>query len=276
MKDHIENCNTTSDMYETLNPNNQKDFDKDNINSYSWNVALRGFIDKDDKLDITSWDIYYPAKLVDREPSPLLNINTEQTVKHLETLAKKAFSNAYKETEVTKAAEKMIAYTKNTAALNYIFNKSQGETESIRDAEIALKLNSIHRRLSSLKILDIAVCGCNSVGAVITSAHILTISLDRESFLLFSKLVSKSKFFKEAVSASNGRLLYKFNIKVYDKHELNMDQTLSNYSDIFVKWYLSLCSEENSRVLNIDAISELATRLFDDDWCQLDSIMYQK
>ena len=158
------------------------------------------------------------------------------------------------------------------------------ETNKDGELEIVLKLSSVPKRLDidsyqkilNFKTLDIAVCGCNSAGAVITSTHILTISLDMESFLLFSKLVSKSKFFKEAVSASNGRLLYKFNIKVYDKHKLNMDQTLSNYSDIFVKWYLSLCSEENSEVLNIDAISDLATRLFDDDWCQLDSIIYQK
>ncbi len=250
MKDNIENL----DMLKALNPNNQKDFDGDNISGYSWNVwnvASRGFIDKDGKLNVTSWDICDSVKsVVDREPSPLLNMNTEQTVKHIGTLVEKAFSDIYK--------------------------KSQEKTEAIRDKEIAFEISSLLERLDTdscrkllnFKTIDIAVYGCNSSGAVITSAHVLTLSMDIEGFLLFNKLVSKSKFFKEAVSASNGRLLYKFNIKVYDKHELNMNQTLSNYSDVFIEWYLSLCSEKDVEVLDIDAVSNLATRLIDDEWCK--------
>lgn len=256
MKDNIENCNTVSDMYETLNPNNQKDFDKDNINGYSWNVASRGFMDKDGKLNVTSWNICHSFQsVVNTKPSPLLNMNIKQTVKHIETLAEKAFSD--------------------------ICKKSQERTEAIRDKEIASKISSVFERLNTdslksfqkllnLKTIDIAVCGCNSAGAVITSVHILTLSIPREAFLLFSKLVSKSRFFKEAIYTKKGRLLYKFNIKVYDKHELNIDKTLSNYSDSFVKWYVSFCLGKDIEALNIDETSDLATRLIDSEWCQLD------
>jgi len=228
-------------------------------------IHPRGFVDKDDKLNVTrtSWDVYHSVKSVlDNEPSPFLNINTEQTVKHLETLAEKVFSDICKKSQEKEDVKLEVMLKLNSIAKRSIAGR--------------LDINSYRKLFKFNKIIDIAVSGCNSVGAVITSAHILTISLDMESFLLFSKLVSKSKFFKEAIYTSNGRLLYKFNINVYSKHELNMDQTLSNYSDMFVKWYLSLCSEEDSEVLNIDAISDLATRLFNDDWCQLDSIMYQK
>lgn len=250
MKDNIKNNSATLDMLKALNPNIKKDFNGDNTKSYFCNV-VKEETNKDGELEI------------------ILRLGSMP--KRLDTKSK--------------AAEEMIAYIKNTAALNDIFNKSQEDIEREREHRIHFSISSIAKRsarrhglnLFKSKTIELAVTGGNSSGAVITSNHVITVEFNNlNSWLDFNKMLRKTKFLKEVKTIENKKLLYKFNIKVYNKHELNMDQTLSNYSDMFVKWYLSLCSKENSKVLNIDAISDLATRLFDDDWCQLDSIMYQK
>lgn len=124
-------------------------------------------------------------------------------------------------------------------------------------------------RSSYYKKVSIAIAGCNSAGAAIVHNQVITVGFNFNDWLDFNRLVvNKSKFLKGILKDGDNNLLYKFNIKVYDTHELNLDKSLSNYSDVFTKWYLLLCGKENSGHFNIEEVSQLATRLFDDEWCK--------
>lgn len=157
------------------------------------------------------------------------------------------------------------------------------ETEREREHRMHFSISSIAKRLArgrglnlfKSKTIELAVAGGNSSGAVITSNHVITIEFsDLNSWLDFNKMLIKTKFLKEVKAIEDGKLLYKFNIKVYDKHELNLDKSLSNFSDIFIGYYYNICKEKDIDFIDVNAVSDLATRLFDDDWCALDSIMH--
>lgn len=130
------------------------------------------------------------------------------------------------------------------------------------------KFKKIIIRFFKPKEIKIVVAGCNSGGAVITSNHILDLTLYKDDYLYFNRKILRSKFLKEVKMIDNSIPMYRFNIRVYDRHELNIDKTLSNYDDLFVAWYNTLCLEANEPAIDLEAVSDLATKLIDDEWCK--------
>ena len=238
-------------------------------------ICPRGFINKDGKLDIVSYSVCDVTREVYRASHTSTKLVKDN--KSVSEYAKQFFGPLSNNPYAVKAAEKMIAYIKNTAALNDIVNKSQEDTERERECRIRSSISSIAKRLAGRqglklfksKIIELAVTGGNSSGAVITSNHVVTIEFsDLNSWLDFNKMLRKTKFLKEVKVIEDGKLLYKFNIKVYDKHELNLDKSLSNFSDIFTGYYYNLCKEKDIDFIDVNAVSNLATRLIDDEWCK--------